>query len=56
MNEQIIDSTISQLGNTIAQLSIDLAVARATSEDLLKKVQELEAELEAPVEEKYEQN
>lgn len=53
MNEQIIDLTISQLGNTIAQLSIDLAVARATNEDLSKKLQELEAKLSAQSEEKH---
>lgn len=41
MNEQITQSIISDLGNTIAQLTIDLAYQRAYTQELMREIQEL---------------
>lgn len=50
MEQQILDSTLSQLGNTIGQLSIDLSIARATNEELSKEIERLNKELQLKAE------
>ena len=53
MNEQIVQSVVSDLGNTIAQLHVDLAMERATVKELVKELEEAKKTIErlsAPVE------
>lgn len=46
MNEQIVQSVISDLGNTIAQLHVDLAMERATVKELVKELEEAKKTIE----------
>lgn len=45
MNEQFIQSLIEELGNDIAQKSVDLAALRVTNKELTKELERLNAEL-----------
>lgn len=45
MNEKIIQSIVSDLGGTIAQLHIDLASERATCKDLVSQIEALQNEI-----------
>ena len=45
MNEQLIQAVITNLGNTIAQLNIDLAAERAQTKQLVEKLKKMSAEL-----------
>ena len=45
MNEQLIQSIITNLGNTIAQLNIDLAAERAQTKQLVEELEKMSAEL-----------
>ena len=45
MNEQFIQSLIEELGNDIAQTSVDLAALRVTNKELTKELERLNAEL-----------
>ena len=45
MNEQIMQELITDLGNTIAQQSIDMALLRATNRELQKELERVNAEL-----------
>ena len=45
MNEQIMQELIADLGNTIAQQSIDMALLRATNRELQKELERVNAEL-----------
>lgn len=46
MNEQLIQSTISSLGETIAQLNITLSMERAQFGQLVEELEATKAELE----------
>ena len=45
MNEQLIQTIITNLGNTIAQLNIDLAAERAQTKQLVEELENMSAEL-----------
>ena len=45
MNEQLIQAIITNLGNTIAQLNIDLAADRAQTKQLVEELEKMSAEL-----------
>lgn len=45
MNEQMIQSIVSDLGNTIAQLYIDLATERASVKELAKQLEEAKGQI-----------
>ena len=45
MNEQLIQAVITNLGNTIAQLNIDLAAERAQTKQLVEELEKMNAEL-----------
>lgn len=45
MNEQLIQAIITNLGNTIAQLNIDLAAERAQTKQLVEELEKMSAEL-----------
>lgn len=45
MNEQLIQAMITNLGNTIAQLNIDLAAERAQTKQLIEELEKMNAEL-----------
>lgn len=45
MNEQLIQAVITNLGNTIAQLNIDLAADRAQTKQLVEELEKMSAEL-----------
>ena len=45
MNEQLIQAIITNLGNTIAQLNIDLAAERAQTKQLVEELEKMNAEL-----------
>lgn len=45
MNEQLIQAIITNLGNTIAQLNIDLAAERAQEKQLVEELEKMNAEL-----------
>lgn len=45
MNEQLIQALITNLGNTIAQLNIDLAAERAQTKQLIEELEKMNAEL-----------
>lgn len=45
MNEQLIQAIITNLGNTIAQLNIDLAAERAQTKQLIEELEKMNAEL-----------
>lgn len=45
MNEQLIQIIITNLGNTIAQLNIDLAAERAQTKQLVEELEKMSAEL-----------
>jgi len=45
MNEQLIQTIITNLGNTIAQLNIDLAAERAQTKQLVEELEQMSAEL-----------
>lgn len=45
MNEQLIQTIITNLGNTIAQLNIDLAAERAQIKQLVEELEQMSAEL-----------
>ena len=45
MNENIIQGMITNLGNTIAQLNIDLAAERAQIKQLVEELEQMSAEL-----------
>ena len=45
MNEQFIQVLIEELGNDIAQKSVDLAALRVTNKELTKELERLNAEL-----------
>lgn len=45
MNEQLIQTIITNLGNTIAQLNIDLAAERAQTKQLIEELEKMNAEL-----------
>ena len=45
MNEQLIQAIITNLGNTIAQLNIDLAAERAKTKQLVEELEKMSAEL-----------
>lgn len=45
MNEQIMQELVADLGNTIAQQSIDMALLRATNRELQKELERVNAEL-----------
>lgn len=45
MNEQLIQAMITNLGNTIAQLNIDLAAERAQTKQLVEELEKMNAEL-----------
>ena len=46
MNENIIQGMITNLGNTIAQLNIDLAAERAQSRLLAEELEQLREEMQ----------
>lgn len=45
MNEQLIQAIITNLGNTTAQLNIDLAAERAQTKQLVEELEKMNAEL-----------
>lgn len=45
MNEQLIQIIITNLGNTIAQLNIDLAAERAQTKQLVEELEKMSAEI-----------
>ena len=45
MNEQLIQTIITNLGNTIAQLNIDLAAERAQTKQLVEELEKMSAEI-----------
>lgn len=45
MNEQLIQAVITNLGNKIAQLNIDLAAERAQTKQLVEELEKMNAEL-----------
>ena len=45
MNEQFIQALIGELGNDIAQQSVDLAALKVTNKELTKELERLNAEL-----------
>ena len=45
MNEQLIQTIITNLGNTIAQLNIDLAAERAQTKQLVEELERMSTEL-----------
>lgn len=45
MNEQLIQTIITNLGNTIAQLNIDLAAERAQTKQLVEELEQISVEL-----------
>lgn len=45
MNEQLIQTIITNLGNTIAQLNIDLAAERAQTKQLVEELEKMNAEI-----------
>lgn len=45
MNEQIMQELVADLGNTIAQQSIDMAFLKATNRELQKELERVNAEL-----------
>lgn len=45
MNEQLIQALITNLGNTIAQLNIDLAAERAQTKQLIEELEKMNVEL-----------
>lgn len=45
MNEQIMQELIADLGNTIAQQAIDMALLKATNRELQKELERVNAEL-----------
>lgn len=45
MNEQLIQTIITNLGNTIAQLNIDLAAERAQTKQLVEELERMSEEL-----------
>lgn len=47
MNEQIMQELVAELGNTIAQQSIDMALLKATNRELQKELERVNAELSA---------
>lgn len=47
MNEQFIQALIGELGNDIAQQSVDLAALKVTNKELTKELERLNAELSA---------
>lgn len=46
MNEQLIQTIITNLGNTIAQLNIDLAAERAQIKQLVEELEQLREEVQ----------
>ena len=47
MNEQFIQALIEELGNNVAQHSIDLAALKVTNKELTRELERLNAELSA---------
>ena len=47
MNEQFIQALIGELGNDIAQQSVDLAALKVTNKELTRELETLNAELSA---------
>ena len=45
MNEQIMQELIADLGNTIAQQTIDMALLKATNRELQRELERVNAEL-----------
>lgn len=45
MNEQLLQAIITNLGNTIAQLNIDLAAERAQTKQLIEELEKMNTEL-----------
>ena len=45
MNEQIMQELVADLGNTIAQQAIDMALLKATNRELQKELERVNAEL-----------
>lgn len=45
MNEQIMQELVADLGNTIAQQSIDMALLKATNRELQRELERVNAEL-----------
>ena len=45
MNEQIMQELITDLGNTIAQQSIDMALLKATNRELQRELERVNSEL-----------
>lgn len=45
MNEQIMQELVAELGNTIAQQSIDMAFLKAANKELQKELERVNAEL-----------
>ena len=45
MNEQLIQAIITNLGNTIAQLTRDLSAERAQTKQLVEELEKMSAEL-----------
>lgn len=45
MNEQIMQELVAELGNTIAQQSIDMALLKATNRELQRELEKVNAEL-----------
>lgn len=45
MNEQIMQELVADLGNTIAQQSIDIALLKATNRELQRELERVNAEL-----------
>ena len=45
MNEQIMQELVAELGNTIAQQSIDMALLKATNRELQRELERVNAEL-----------
>lgn len=45
MNEQFVQKLIEELGNNIAQQSVDLAALRLTNRELTKEIERLNKEL-----------
>lgn len=45
MNEQIMQELVAELGNTIAQQTIDMAFLKAANKELQKELERVNAEL-----------
>lgn len=45
MNEQVMQELVADLGNTIAQQSIDMAFLKAANKELQKELERVNAEL-----------